>query len=200
MQSNCKARLGCDKLEPAMKDIHDYLLSPTGMARARHALSEGTKWFLHTSLSSNIGSIKSGGLRLAEPDCPLEPEVRRHLGKQGRMIVCFQPFPAPTLVLGAEGEKFTVAVHAASLPERIGLDWSYGGVWAYARSLVEPPAKMSSEDAFVKTVKVFGSVVSYDPVPASSLRVMTVEAVKAQCPSEWPALIFADGSKIALQR
>jgi hypothetical protein len=179
-----------------MADIHDYLLSAIGMAAAKQTLGERIEWFLHTGPVTNFESIKARGLRVAKPECSVEPQVTQHLGLD--KIVCFQPFPPLALALGREGKKFKVAISFASLPDRIGLDWSYGGVWAHALSLVRPPDLMSAEESFVATIKQFGSVVAYDPVPASCLRVLTRNAITSSSPWEWSLLTNVDAADVAL--
>ena len=70
---------------------------------------------------------------------------------------------------GPEPKRIKLAVSSKALPKRVGLDWSYAWEIQEARLLRGKGICLALHACDVAAD--FGSIVSYDPIPAGSLRV-----------------------------
>jgi hypothetical protein len=105
-------------------------------------------------------------------------------------VVFLHP-PGADLRPEGTGERpfFHLAVHAADMPMRLGLDWSYSWYpWNLAGLLKSERPERESADIFVECVQRSGSVLSYDPIPVPVLRVCPKSDPNSPKP-KWPKLV-----------
>src|SRR6516164_1859387 len=104
------------------------LLTPAGMAAARAALIEDFSWFTHGSALANFDGIRTHGLRLSNPFTRDQLTVVGGDPRQqpAASVICLQPFPKARF-LPVPGPACKLALNWHALPERIGIDYSFGG-------------------------------------------------------------------------
>jgi hypothetical protein len=71
--------------------IHQELLSPGGMARARAAIANRHSWFLHVSGLHRFGELKVSGIEPRNPGATVDPAVAAVVGNNAGAIVCLRP-------------------------------------------------------------------------------------------------------------
>jgi hypothetical protein len=109
-----------------MGALFEQLLLPAGMAVVRAGLVDNYAWFTHASQMDDFEKIKIEGLRPQKP-CTPPDEVARIVGPGSENIVCLQPHPKKqTLHLAKDASMFRMATPRDLLPQRIGVDWSFG--------------------------------------------------------------------------
>ena len=119
---------------------------------------------------------------------PPEPVIKA-FGPASSGIICVSPFGVDIVPPAVqEGPFICLAFSNETLPDRIGLDWSYDGAVGLARVLREERATAPIGDIFVEAVKRRGSMVLYDPIEPSALRVFT-SGCPPHNPERWPTLI-----------
>jgi hypothetical protein len=172
------------------------------MPHVRAALVQRYPWFIHVTPAVFLQSIRDKGL---EPNRDKVPpaDVAAVVGVQGR-IVCLHPLGAAlcprgavqTLILpmGASNPKVvSLALSAEYLPTHVGLDWSFE--WACQCAEIENI--LGVEDAALHAAHAYGSVVTYDQVPAEHLRIFCKDNSPAN-PLSWTALLNARPEDIIL--
>lgn len=162
-------------------ELLKFYLTPEGMATARAALVARFPWFLHVSEKRHLGSIRSRGLEPRNPGCPAPNEVGQNT------IVCFRPMGTFNTTPNRGELRFLVAVTGNDLTPTIGLDWSYGGCWNLADLLHAQDPNRPPENIFCEVVRRFGSVVTYEQLSPSTLRVWT-KGTNCNNPETWPLL------------
>ena len=120
------------------------------------------------------------------------------LGRDARSVVCLWPIGShdarPTR---PHDQTFEMAFAGEDLPEAISLDWSYASALEIAEKIEEFKCVVwSSSQVFVEAVRRRGSVVSYEPIPPTVLRVRT-RACRAD-PGGWPRLVDTDRTDVAV--
>lgn len=165
-------------------NIHERLLCDAGMRSARQALIDRYKWFYHTTEKRLFEQIQREGLTRKEPFAEFPEIVRNKLGSSARCVVCLWPPETREMRISKQPPWIRVAISASDLPSRIGLDWSYRDWWNRAPEFA---SAMDLTDVFLKVVREAGSVVSYEHIPASCLRVCPANAPNSD-PSDWPLL------------
>ncbi|MEZ5828611.1 MAG: hypothetical protein R3D01_09665 [Hyphomicrobiales bacterium] len=76
------------------EQIHEALLSPSGMASARDSLCEEWQWFGHAAPLKSFESIKRKGLEPSKPRTAKVPaEVLTALGPEAEKIICLSTLP-----------------------------------------------------------------------------------------------------------
>jgi hypothetical protein len=170
----------------ACSEIHRELLSLTGMRRIRAALEQEYPFLVHYAKKRNVSLISGDGLRPSELPPATDADmhcVRQSLGIETPPILCFTS-PGNWIAFGSREPRVEFAIASGDLPDRIGVDWSFGSYWSSVdqERLAEP--NESIEEIFLLVFRRFKSIVAYDGVPSSVLR------VRLQCsspnPSSWP--------------
>jgi hypothetical protein len=181
------------------RDIYRELLEPRGIVSARNAIISaylGT-WFTHWSPIENFETIMRLGLQPHYPRPKLVPEeVRERMGCRAPLILCLWPPDAPPLVFSDGVTRFQLALRAEDLPFQLGLDWSHAS-WMVARGRHEGFPSWDNDRLFVNIVRGTGSLVSYDPVAVSFLRVCP-RGGRGSDPSSWPLLRTLTADQVEL--
>ncbi len=162
-------------------------LTPSGMAAAHAALIERYAWFLHVSDADLFATIKSEGLKPNNPGCAAPDLVLKHLKDKAQKVLCLRPQSTFDTTPQRGNSRFVLAVGKQDLPTTIGLDWSYGGAWNLAGIIKSDAPKMSDEQVFCEVVRRWGSVITYDGIRASALRVRC-EGMAEDDPAAWREL------------
>ncbi len=143
---------------------HEELLQD--FSRVRALVLQRYEWFIHVTSHLKYEAIVANGL-LPHSDAPPPDEVVSILGEGARNILCLHPLGAVLHPAGlSDPPLVSFAVKGENMPRRLGLDWSY--VWP----MVGGYMKHYEMDQLVpKVLHELGSVVSYDPIPPSAIRV-----------------------------
>jgi hypothetical protein len=184
-----------------MPDIYEELLSPAGMASARNAVINAYRgrWFFHKSPERNFASIKALGLQPHYPGGVVPDLVRRRLGCRAPLIVCLWPQSSLAMNLdkGDEGKDFVcLAISVTDLPFQIGLDWSHL-TWAMAGTRKTGNPNWDTNKVFLNVVDGTGSIVSYDAISASQLRICSINNSRTD-PVQWPLISKVTRADVAL--
>jgi hypothetical protein len=173
------------------------LLTPEGMKEGHAAVVAAYEWFTHASSVDLFDKIKAEGLALRNPG-GAEDEVLHVLGEAGRHIVCLSVYPKTSVMHLNKGKPlFKVALQRNDLPERVGIDSTFGGTYAAAHRMKQDQPDLTRAEVFLAMVKDRTVVVSYDPIPASALRVCPKAAHDAP-PREWPMLSVTNFADVAI--
>jgi hypothetical protein len=186
-----------DKSGRMSGDIHTKLLMPEGMEAARTALIARYQWFVHQSSCEAFESIQRTGLERRRDAGP--PELVAKMVKDNPDHLVFLNPLGSNLRHDGTGEppRFRMAVSSADIPKRPGLDWSMSYYpWNLAAQLKGEQPNRDNADIFVECVQRSGSVLFYDPIPPSVLRVCPKANPNAD-PLDWPALSAVTCSDIA---
>jgi hypothetical protein len=173
------------------------MLSEDGMAECRARVLIHYEWFTHGRTIDQFDSVRANGILPSQPDTVCVPtEVIEARGESGRQIICLSIHPKTRpMHLNKNGARaFKVALH--DLPKAIGLDWSFGGTFDDAQNMRECEPSRPIADIFLAIVKDREVVVTYEPIPASALRVCTKATINKP-PSEWPPLVETDFDEVA---
>jgi len=173
----------------------EHYLTPAGMVEARADLCSRYEWFLHVSDVGLFDTIKKEGLKPNNPGCTPHSLATKYLGSKAHEILCLRPLSTFDMTPRRGTYRFVLAVGNEHLPDLIGLDWSYSGAWNLACIIKSDAPKMSDAQVFCEVVRRWGSVVSYDGIPASALRVRCNE-MKEDDPAEWPDLTSVERENV----
>jgi hypothetical protein len=179
-------------------DINAELLTAAGFAAARAALIAQYDWLVHQSSCSKFESIRATGLERHRDKAPPELVVEM-LGDKAANVVFLHPLGADLRPDGT-GERpfFHLAVHAADMPMRPGLDWSFSCYpWSLAGMLKRERPERENADIFVQCVRRSGSVLFYDPIPVWVLRGCPKSDPNSPT-SKWPKLVDMTRADIAV--
>jgi hypothetical protein len=183
-----------------MNNFHEQLLTNAGMAAAHAVLISKYEWFVHATIADVFTKVKGCGLqpRLPETGHPW-PEVLQQLGCGGSNIICLSPYPRNQILLLNKGGKsvFKLALHCDALPRRIGFDWSLMGTRQRSCDMRRSSTSLLDEQIFLRMIQNSESVVSYDPIAASVLRVCPEDARESH-PATWPLLTDSSSDDIAI--
>lgn len=172
-----------------LSDFHKRLLVDPERSSARAAIQAAYPWYRHITLLKNKDCIAKRGLRGAYPGGAYPDDDIVALMQPGEgNIVCLHPWGAQDVKPAPGGPPITLAVAAADLPMRIGLDWSYGEVFNDADGHHRIRPDRPSASIFVEVVTYFGSVASYDTIPSSVLRIWE-PGLPEDDPTDWPMLV-----------
>lgn len=161
----------------------------------RMAIGRKHRWFCHITPFGNADSIRKTGLLPNADARPPEPVIEA-FGPASSRIICVSPFGVDIVPPAVqEGPFICLAFRNEALPIRIGLDWSYDGAVGLARVLREERPTAPIGEIFVEAVRRRGSMVLYDPVEPSALRVFT-KSCPPHNPERWPTLTEADNSAL----
>jgi len=146
------------------------------------------KWYCHATPASNAASIRVNGLIPKNPGCAAPLAVTKALGANPDKIICLNPLGTNLAPGFSQSETYIcLAVDNESMPSQIGLDWSY----PYAQNIGEDLRKQNQSipayDIFYWTIKRSGSLVIYNPIPASILRVCCKNSPPHN-PLGWPSI------------
>ena len=158
------------------------LLSPSGMQRIRTAIASHYDFLVHCAPQDRVPSILMEGLQPSNPGAALDADmecVKRFLGSAYPPILCFTP-PEQRIKLGLV--EFAIAT--ADLPERVGIDWSFSEYWWWVDNEHRQNPDESIEQIVLRAFGVFRSIVTYDSVPSSLLRVRVQDSTVD--PHTWP--------------
>jgi hypothetical protein len=178
------------------EDLYEYLLSPEGLSAARQALITRYPLFRHVTTFTAIESIRMHGLQPKWPGGTPPKIVRDIVGDDAQHILCVHPIGAFEVFTAKDPPRCKLAVSGNDLPERIGLDWSNAGCWDLARIIYEDDPRKNPSDAFAEVATRRGSVVAYDGIRASVLRVCPASAPHSAA-SVWPLLQDLSNDEIA---
>lgn len=178
-------------------ELLESYVTPAGMAAAHAALIARYAWYLHVSDAEHFESIQKGGLKPNNPGCAPHGLVTKYLGTKAHAILCLRPLATLDTTPGRSTSRFALAVDSAALPRLIGLDWSFGGVWALAKIIKNDAPQMSAEDVFCEVIRRRGSVVCYDGIAPSSLRVRC-NGHSPEDPAQWNELMSVERKDIAI--
>ena len=172
-------------------ELERRFFDPAMIKEIRVRLADGLKWYRHITGRDRLDSIATEGLQRRNPvwdGFKPDDEVCAAFGDDAGNIVCLYPFgtfearPAPS-----DSGDAILAIHADDLPERIGLDWSYSGVYGKADGVRQLAPHLSDAEVFVEVVKKRGSVACFDPIPADAIRIW-IEGQPTDNPQGWPFL------------
>lgn len=153
----------------------------------RRKIAAHFRWFCHLTPVENLPSIRGIGLK-PQKDKPADPVVMEFMGEDAASITCLTPLGAEKPPPPVREPPFVcLAVDHLSLPARIGVDWSYDYAWSLAEELRRIDSKAAIEDIFVSSLVRTGSLVTYDLIPAHSLRICLPTSMPIN-PSAWPML------------
>jgi hypothetical protein len=175
-------------------DFLRSLLTPDGMDEGRAAVVGRHEWFTHAGLLRDFDLFKAGGLQLRNPQGvdPLFAQLCRP------EIVCLSIFPKRnSIVLNKGGPMFKMAVHRDDLPDRIGIDCSFGATYAQAQMLHEQNTTRPRGEIFLEMVWNREVIISLDPISPGMLRVCPKGAPDS-APSEWPMLAATEAPDVAV--
>jgi hypothetical protein len=167
--------------------VHRELLMPEGMARAREAVINRHSWFLHVSGLDQFEGLRRSGLMPANPGKAVDTEAAQILGDSSGRIVCLRPIFTFDTTPRRDHDQLLLAISNTDIPPRIGIDWSYDGCWGLVDILKGDTPASDSATIFAEVVRRRGSIVSYDPVPPSALRVWAKGTPQID-PAKWPFL------------
>lgn len=167
---------------------HAQLRSPEGMALARARLQQ-CGWFIHATKAEFIREISQQGLQPRRQSPAMGAHSDPIFGELNieREILCLRPLKA-VLKPGIEDRSYTLAVNATHLPARIGVDWSYDPCWV---KLIEFAENCEPAEALYKVGLKYGSIVTYDHIPAEHLRIWS-EGAPNDDPAQWLKLCEAE--------
>jgi hypothetical protein len=158
----------------------------------RKAMLLNFGWFIHTSPEVNIDSISKQGLK-PNRDAPI-PEDLRDLVVSDR-ILCLHPLGAKECPAGVcnslpdnsanDVKLVSFAIRAEDLPQILHIDWS--NAWNLVRGRIADRGDMSAEQLMRYLAFEFGSVVVYEAIDPSKLRVFSTGSRPAN-PKTWPSL------------
>lgn len=176
-----------------MTDFLRSLLTSEGMAEGRAAVAGRYEWFTHAGLLHDFDSFRAGGLQLRNPG-GVEPLFAQLYGGE---ILCLSIFPKRIFIaLNKGGPMFKMAVHRDDLPDRIGIDCSFGSTYSHAQMLHEQNTNSQRGEIFLEVVRNREVIISLDAIPPGVLRVCSKAAPDAP-PSEWPMLTATDVHDVA---
>lgn len=183
-------------------NIHAEFLKLT--PKFRLELSAKYKWFIHVTPFSNLSGIRANGL-LPMQDAHPPVEVESYLGSADVPILCLHPLGSQIsprgaeksliLPLGApEPKRIKLAVASRDLPEKVGLDWSYA--WEFQKDRLQSADRERLHVIGCAVAHEFGSIVSYDSISSTLLRICTKPDVSID-PACWHPLNEVDENEIA---
>lgn len=105
----------------------------------------------------------------------------------GRLFVLARTREKAPLFITMDEEALILAVARQSLPTKIGVDWSHGGCGTYC-SMHDTVCDTELGEAFVDIVKRMESLVCYEKILSSALRVCSKGNPGAP-PSAWPEFL-----------
>jgi hypothetical protein len=173
------------------EQLRMWLLTHEGMGFFRKAIIEHYSWLIHETGWDTVNGIRRNGLQPKNPD-PNRPIPNEVLGEQ---VVCLNPVGSLPARSSKSGKLFYVGLRATDLPQRLGLDWSFPESWNLRKLTEAQIENFGTDGAVLYTVDGTGSIVSYDPVHASLLRVCTV-GKHGNFPCTWPMLAAVGDNQI----
>lgn len=175
------------------------LLLPEGMRDGRAALIEAYEWFTHARVVAQFDHIKANGIPLAWPDGAIPPpELLEVLGPSRPDIICLSVYPKTRPVLiNKAAPMFKMGLCRDALPNRVGVDCTFGGTYELAARKRADNPKLSRAEIFLETVRDREVVISFDTIPADALRVCSSRGLDAP-PAEWPRLVDTKLKDVAL--
>ena len=177
----------------AENSIHDEMLSD--MPAMRLTLGRHFKWYYHVTPIKNIASIRMQGLQ-PKPDMAAPEVVVKYAGQKASEIICLNPLGADAVPPPVqEGPFACLAICREALPFRIGLDWSHAGGFGIAEVLRTENSARPANSIFVEAAKRWGSIIAYDPIPATSLRAYRRGRMPHD-PARWPFLTTATDDEL----
>ncbi|ESY72776.1 hypothetical protein X743_14445 [Mesorhizobium sp. LNHC252B00] len=165
------------------------------MQSAYDFLTRKHSWYLHASDPANFEDIKAGGLETRFPGGSVPDIVKDRFGTTAKQVLCLRPIGTEDPTGSRSSERFLLAVERNFLPLSIGLDWSFVGTWTLPDILRADDPKMTDDEIFYEVVRRRGSVLSYDGIPASNIRVWC-KGSGCDAPSTWPRLVASTISDI----
>jgi len=178
----------------AADDLRLELLTPQGIALFRRTVTDHYGWFMHESAFERVDTIRREGLQPRNPGCGV-PDVVVSTFKGSDGIVCLNPLGSRHAKSSHAGHIFRMGIRAADLPPRLGIDWSYPESWSLRGVTDAQLAGFGRDGAILYVVDDTGSIASYDPIPASVLRVCT-KGKHGLFPSTWPLLSSVGNDEI----
>ena len=169
--------------------IHEELLPAEGMRRAFDALQNQFRFLIHRTPICNLEAIRIQGLRTSRQDAANDADltvVQKIIGDDYRNILCFKCSVSHLIVQNNGLDRVTLGCPTSALSGRIGVDWSSYPCWSTAEKLRGTNQSRACEDILLEVVQRYGSLVTYDGVPADSLRIRL--KCSLQDPSLWPLL------------
>lgn len=175
----------------------ESFLTPAGMAAAHAALIARYVWFLHVSDAEHFESIQKDGLKPNNPGCAPHGLVTKYLGTKAHAILCLRPLATLDTTPSRSTSRFALALDSAALPKLIGLDWSYSGAWSLPTIIKANAPETPDEIVFCEVVRRWGSVVCYEGIAPSSLRVRC-SGQSPDDPATWSELASVKRNDIAI--
>jgi hypothetical protein len=158
----------------------------------RKAMLLNFGWFIHTSPEMNIDSISKQGLK-PNRDAPLPEDLKGLVTSEH--ILCLHPLGAKECPAGVcnslpansgnDVKLVTFAARAEDLPRIVNIDWS--NAWNIVRGRIADNGEMSAQQLMRYLAFEFGSIVVYETIDPSKLRVFCSGSRPAN-PKTWPSL------------
>jgi hypothetical protein len=170
-----------------MDELRDELLTPPGMVFFRQTIADHYVWLTHEAPFECIdNTIRKDGIQPRKPARAVPSLVTDRIPNY-QSIVCLNPNKSQPAGSSHVGHVFRMGVRASDLPARVGLDWSYPDNWDMRHISAQQIHDFGKDGAILYVMDQTGSVASYDPIPASALRVCT-RGKHGLYPSTWPLL------------
>jgi hypothetical protein len=184
--------------------VNEELLTPQGMHDARTALIAKYQWLIHVKPLAQLEKIKLAGL---EPRCQgnsANSIFVRAIGQSVANInhvICFRPLGENVLntTPKRDEEMFAVAIPSSALPKIVTVDWTFGSTLELASIIKANAPWCPNEAIFCEVVRRRGSVIIYEAIPASQLRLLTI-GQSCQDPSSWPQILDAATDQVMVFR
>jgi len=180
------------------KEIHKELLTMAGMRRVREAVLRKYPFVFHLTPPDRVNAIATEGLLPSYPAGPNDSHmdwVRQAIGVSQPGIVCVKP--NRSLISFGDGRaRVLLAIESTFLPDRIGVDWSFGGYWHYVDQKRLQHPEWPIESVFLDAFEYFGSMALYDPISATAIRVRT--KTSSENPESWPNVMSVQAEDLCL--
>jgi hypothetical protein len=163
----------------------------------RRCLADRFNSFIHVTPFTNFERIRTEGL-IPHRDMAPPVEIVEILGARAGEILCLHPLGSARRSAGTkEPPLISLAVLAADLPERVGLDWSYSCEIVIGRMQLWP--QMPIHEFVGRISNEFGSIISYDRIPPEKLRLLCRHDPPTY-PLEWQRLAAAERETVTEHR
>jgi hypothetical protein len=153
----------------------------------REAVASKYSWFVHDTGYARLKEVRANGLMVRNYE-PFEipNEVKAYLGDDECGILCFYPNGAGLRPQSSQpAPHMRLAIPASSLPQVVGLDWSYEQRRVQALRDKSPNAPVL--ELCLQAIQCLGSVALYGAIGPGLLHVCSVVSDVVD-PTAWPLL------------
>jgi hypothetical protein len=163
-------------------ELYAKLQTPEGMALFRRTIADHYAWLTHDARFERLVCIRKTGIQPRNPERPEE-----NLVSGVRPIACLNPVGSIPAGSSSSGLIFRLGLRSRDLPASVTLDWSYPANRSLRHISEEQIRQLGEDGAILYVVDGTGAVASYEPIPATVLRVCT-RGKHGRFPSTWRML------------